>query len=116
MPKQDTWMASGRRLAMSRRRSVTPTVMTIRTLDRSRSLKSGWLTTGSQIVSKAASTIVQRIETIWPRWRSRAARDHRGGRSAAGRGIREGQTGVVLLLQTRQRLGQHGREVRAPGE
>ena len=58
-------MASGSRLAMSRRRSVTPTVMTMRTLDRSRSLKSGWLTTGSQMVSKAASTIVQRIEAIW---------------------------------------------------
>ena len=65
MPKQDTCVACGIRLAMSRSRSGTPTAITIRTLDRSRPGKSGRLTTGSQIVSNAASTIVQRIDSIW---------------------------------------------------
>jgi len=64
MPKQDTWVACGIRLAMSRSRSGTPTAITIRTLDRSRSGKSGRLTTGSQIVSNAARTIVQHVDSI----------------------------------------------------
>ncbi len=60
---QDTCVACGSRAAIARRRSGTPTAITTRIRDRSRSANPGWSRTGIQIVSNAASATVTRSDS-----------------------------------------------------